>query len=706
MVTWSKLNRALFGLLIVGLISVTDTAIAEVGHDWQLVNPEGPLYNLEDFSVVNDTIYAVGYGGAVLRSDDGGNGWQFLPTGHSAWFRGTDFTDELTGTIVGIEDYAGIILRTTDGGQSWHPQGTSPLARLNSVDFIDTNTGVTVGQGGSIYWTTDGGATWTPQDSGLTKRLFSVHLFDGTNAVAVGDDGVICRTDNAGATWYHPSSNTTERLNAVDFGSAFNGVAVGNYGTLIYSYDGGESWITRVSGTGDELVDLTYRDIGTAVAVGSDGAMIFTINLGLDWNPLVPPEFGGWAAVDFTSAGGILLTGGVDGVWHCDSTWTTWVNSQKGSTSRLESIANATSEIAVAVGSKGTLLRTDDTGLTWTEIRAGCDTRLWGVDFADSEIGMAVGQDGFALRTDDAGLTWTVLTTGSSNLLLDVACIDTDHAVAVGWERTILHTTDGGTTWQDVSVFDPYDFCQAVYFVDNLHGWISTFYGNVFHTDDGGLTWENQISSRLDLQDIYFTDLLNGISVGGVDGNATLLTDDGGLTWSQQPNPESALLYGVAFSDPLTGIAVGTGIFRTVDGGATSPPAPPPPAAAVCLMGEGVALAVGGSGTILRAGPAGPSSVFGGPPRAKVVMRAYPNPFNPRTTVAFSLSQRENVRISIFDLTGHKVRTLAEGFFPAGDHVLEWDGRDNAGRALASGSYLVRLGTDFESRTQKIMLIK
>jgi hypothetical protein len=300
------------------------------------------------------------------------------------------------------------------------------------------------------------------------------------------------------------------------------------------------------------------------------------------------------------------------------------------------------------------------------------------------------------------------LTTGSIMYLYDVACIDADHAVAVGGDRAILHTSDGGANWQDVGFPHNFDYCQAVYFVDDLHGWTCTFYGYIYYTDDGGLTWGEQYSSALDLQDIHFTDLLNGISVGGVDGNATLLTDDGGLTWSRQSNPEGAFLNGVGFSDPLTGIAVGTGIFRTYDGAATWQRdfSYSVRFYDVCLMGGGVALAVGSGGAILRAGPDGASSVFDGPPQAKVAMRAYPNPFNPRTTVAFSLTSRQKVQISVFDLTGRKVRTLAARFFQAGDHTIEWNGRDDSGRTLGSGSYLVRLRTDFENRTKKVMLIK
>ncbi len=193
-----------------------------------------------------------------------------------------------------------------------------------------------------------------------------------------------------------------------------------------------------------------------------------------------------------------------------------------------------------------------------------------------------------------------------------------------------------------------------------------------------------------------------------MDGNATLLTDDGGMTWSQQDNPEYAYLNGVRFSDQLTGIAVGQGIFRTFDGAATWQRdfSFSLYCEDICLMGDGVALAVGGGGGILRAGPDGVGIVYEGPSSPGITLKTFPNPFNPRTTVAFSLSHQGHVRIRVLDLLGRHVRTLVSRHFPAGEHAVEWNGRDDSGRGLASGSYLVQCQTDFESITHRVMLIR
>ncbi len=68
-----------------------------------------------------------------------------------------------------------------------------------------------------------------------------------------------------------------------------------------------------------------------------------------------------------------------------------------------------------------------------------------------------------------------------------------------------------------------------------------------------------------------------------------------------------------------------------------------------------------------------------------------PNPFNPLTTIHFELPAGGSVRLSIYDLGGRLIKELANGVYPAGGHEARWDGRDAAGRAVASGSYVARL---------------
>ena len=76
--------------------------------------------------------------------------------------------------------------------------------------------------------------------------------------------------------------------------------------------------------------------------------------------------------------------------------------------------------------------------------------------------------------------------------------------------------------------------------------------------------------------------------------------------------------------------------------------------------------------------------------------------------IRFALPTAADVDLAIFNLAGQRVATLADGVRAAGSYTLRWDGRDDDGRALASGVYLYRLRTGDEQQveTRKLLLMK
>jgi len=83
-----------------------------------------------------------------------------------------------------------------------------------------------------------------------------------------------------------------------------------------------------------------------------------------------------------------------------------------------------------------------------------------------------------------------------------------------------------------------------------------------------------------------------------------------------------------------------------------------------------------------------------------------PNPFNPVTEIRFSLAAAGRVRLDVLDAQGRRLRELAAGEFDAGQHRLQWDGRDGQGRPVASGVYFCRLETDAGVQSKRMMLLK
>lgn len=86
------------------------------------------------------------------------------------------------------------------------------------------------------------------------------------------------------------------------------------------------------------------------------------------------------------------------------------------------------------------------------------------------------------------------------------------------------------------------------------------------------------------------------------------------------------------------------------------------------------------------------TGVDGLTPANPVALHAnYPNPFNPSTTFSFSLLYADRVELAVYDAQGKRVRTLIDGVVPGGDTQVTWNGRDEEGRSLPSGTYFYRL---------------
>jgi YVTN family beta-propeller protein len=93
-------------------------------------------------------------------------------------------------------------------------------------------------------------------------------------------------------------------------------------------------------------------------------------------------------------------------------------------------------------------------------------------------------------------------------------------------------------------------------------------------------------------------------------------------------------------------------------------------------------------------------------PGAEAVIDVYPNPFNPRSTVSWQLDAATVGTITVHDLAGRHLRTLARGTLAAGRHAVTWDGRDTTGRAVPSGTYLVTMRAGTMSVTRKLVLAR
>ena len=93
-------------------------------------------------------------------------------------------------------------------------------------------------------------------------------------------------------------------------------------------------------------------------------------------------------------------------------------------------------------------------------------------------------------------------------------------------------------------------------------------------------------------------------------------------------------------------------------------------------------------------------------PEVSKIDAIYPNPFNPKSTISFSTSATENVNIEIYNIKGQLIKTVTNRKYDAGQHKVNWYGKDNQNKQVSSGMYFARLKTDSEISIHKMMLLK
>jgi hypothetical protein len=84
----------------------------------------------------------------------------------------------------------------------------------------------------------------------------------------------------------------------------------------------------------------------------------------------------------------------------------------------------------------------------------------------------------------------------------------------------------------------------------------------------------------------------------------------------------------------------------------------------------------------------------------------YPNPFNPETTINFSLKEAGPVELAIYNIKGQKIKTLVNEILPAQNYNIVWNGRDDNNQQVSSGVYFYRMHTPTYTSTRKMILMK
>jgi photosystem II stability/assembly factor-like uncharacterized protein len=299
-------------------------------------------------------------------------------------------------------------------------------AGLNAVTFVDAREGWAVGQDGVVWHTIDGGRNWERQPTGVRASLRSVQFLNPFTGWAAGREEL-----------------------------PHNG---GSLGVLLFTRDGGLHWVRVDLGAlpGLNYVHFLDNSRGFAVGDGSDQlptGVFTTVDSGRSWQVVTGPRCPGWLTADFQDAQHGILGG----------PWSRLYTYQQGALSpadadplRGRSVTGLQriGDQAVAVAQGGLLLRSDGAGGSWRYADVGLPAGVqasWdfhGLHCHGDHI-WVVGRPGSAvLHSGDRGRTWDVRATGQPLPLNAVYFVDDQHGWAVGELGSILGTEDGGKSWR------------------------------------------------------------------------------------------------------------------------------------------------------------------------------------------------------------------------------------------------------------------
>ena len=343
---------------------------------------------------------------------------------------------------------------------------------------------------------------------------------------------------------------------------------------------------------------------------------------------------------------------------------------------------------------EGIVRWTGDGGATWTDdIIIDPDDWLLAGQFADSEHGIVLESSGVTFYTDNGGSgasDWHEVQADPSggwfgkgfSFLPDLLYV---YVAGISFCRS----RDGGQSYFcRPSIDDIFD--GAVTFSDTMHGWTGggtispNCRGWVHRTTDGCQTWSDRIlETNYPIRKLLFFNENLGFAVGGdyMQGVGGIWsTTDGGDNWNRDMNSYSEMI----------GID-----WARVDSDSVD---------VWCAGSKSNQL-----GKVYKTRihlPEDPTGVQESSPAAAPELTAYPNPFNPRVTLGFETpAGGRHAQLSIVDAAGRSVIRLSEDFFAAGENRVVWDGRDEAGRTVASGVYLAVLRQEGERAAYRLLVL-
>lgn len=696
------MNKILLALLTLGLLH----ALAFTQWSVQTFNP---AYGESYFLPNSNTGWVVGQNGAIRKTTDIEN-WTIQYSGiTNVYLNSVHFVDAQTGWAAGEN---GIVLRTTNGGNNWVQQTTGTTNRILDISFLNANTGIMGMQTAQLLRTTNGGTNWVVINiAGGSGNIIYVQMkYDVLSYISMGDSRFMRSTD-AGATW-SLASNSPTTISDVHFVTDSYGFASTFSGNVLRTTNGGSNWTSQVTGSTYPLDAIWFLDLNTGVTVAADGKVYNTMNGGTNWQ-YVSDLKPGITKITNVMSNALFACGDNGTLAYGNTLGSSWSLKNQGTSAKIKDIYFMNNQTGWAANEWDQLLYTSNSGINWSLTAPVGLERLEGVCFTNNNTGYVLGltnnDEGGSTptinKTTNGGSSWqTISFTGSNPMSLQFVNNNDGFMLAKNGANSVLHrTTNAGVNWLNYTTNQEIYDC---YFTTQTNGWMCGKNGLIMRSTDGGATWSTQSTSVSDsLLSVYFRNASFGWACGT--NGRIIATTNGGVNWSTQTSGTNKTLTSIEFGSTIIGAVCGSGGTRltTVNGGASwlsSTEISQTDLNTVFFTPGNTAFVGGDMGYISAiSGLTSIEPVNNTLPSDFSLKQNFPNPFNPVTTIEFSLTASGFTSLEVYDITGKIVKALVSEEMSAGNYSITFD----AG-SLAAGIYFYKLHSAEFTLVKKMMLIK
>ena len=371
-----------------------------------------------------------------------------------------------------------------------------------------------------------------------------------------------------------PQGNT---LYAMDFVNNSTGYAGGNYGTILKTTDNGGDWTKLNTGFSDRLLSIDFTDANTGFAGGDDQLLKKTTDAGMTWTDLTLPSAPNFYIydIDFLNANtgyvlGFFLMESL--IWKTTDGGLSWTTQTTDGANYLNNLYFLDVNTGFASGGSfgGEIIKTTNGGLNWS-FNYQDSYAKHSMVFLNSLTGYSGSDQGRIYKTTDCGNTWNFVLSDGGIDIMSMNFINANTGFGFGTGSVCVKSTDGGNNWyqseQIGSSMSSQYFDAAVTPDGTIHA--AGTYGAMVRSTNNGVdfTFKESVTDGY-VSDIEFINTTTGYAVTGFNHGDILKTTDAGASWVSQITSYTTSIYGIAFTNDVTGYLAGSiSLYKTTNGG-------------------------------------------------------------------------------------------------------------------------------------------